>query len=82
MATDETFTHDELVDVLIEAQNISSDDDGVRTGTELVEDMGVSKQVMLRRVKAAIAAGRVEVAKTKRLNVLGVECTVRGYRLK
>lgn len=82
METDETFTHDELIGVLLEAQNVGAEDDGIMTGAELEEAMGVGNTVMLRRVKQQIKAGTIEVGKTKRTNVLGILTTVRGYRLK
>lgn len=81
MESNETFTHDELIAALLGAQDDAIDDSGVMTGPELIEALGINRKRMLRRVKILLRAGTIEVGKKRVINTLGIQTTVRGYRL-
>ena len=76
------FTHNELVQILLEAQSDNLEDNGVMTGPELAEALDMTEYSTLRRVKVLIKAGTLEVAKKRIMNMLGIETSVYGYRLK
>jgi len=83
MESDETgFSHDELIQALLDAQVNDVDSSGVLTGSEISEMLGVSSVTMLRRVRRLLEDGVIESAPKRVVNTLGVLTTTRGYRLK
>lgn len=77
-----TFTHNELVKILLDAQNTSVDDDGsILTGPELAEMLGISDKTAQKRVKPLLRDGVIEVAVKQIVNTLGIKTKTRGYRL-
>ena len=76
-----TFTHNELVQILLDAQADDLEDNGVMTGPELAAAMGISDKTMQKRIRPLLREGVIEVAKKQILNSVGIRTTVRGYRL-
>ena len=79
---EDRFSHDELVAALLEAQETVEDDAGVMTGPELALLLGLSEKAVLQRVKLLIAAGTVEPAKKRIIDLVGRRTSTFGYRLK
>jgi len=83
MESDETgFSHDELIQALLDAQIDGIDSSGVMTGSEISLVLGVSTNTMLKRVKRLLRDGVIESAPKQIVNTLGITTTTRGYRLK
>ena len=76
-----TFTHNELVQILLDAQEDDLGDSGVMTGPELAAALGISDKTTQKRIRPLLRNNVIEVAKKKIRNSVDILTTVRGYRL-
>ena len=77
-----TFTNDELVRALIDAQNLEEDDADIMTSADLADALGLSVKTVQKRVKRLVKAGVIVPCKKRIVDIVGRNTTTFGYRLK
>lgn len=76
------ITQDELLEALRHALQTSGPGEPGVTVTELRDKLGKGEDVVRRRLKEMIAAGKCEVVRVRRQDMAGRDMLVPGYRFK